>query len=252
VTNSTLAGNVAAAYGGGIFNFGTLTVLSSTLSGNAAAYGGGGLYNTSGATVQSSTFLSNSANIGGGVSNQQGMTIQNSTFTSNSANYNGGISHVNGVLTLKNSTISGNSASNTGGGLGTYGNLNLTQTIIANSPSGGDCYKGSGAIAINDHNLVESTGSNACGLTNGAGGSLIGIDPILSPLDNYGGSTATFALLPGSPAIDAGGATCPATDQRGKGRFGACDIGAFESQGFTLAKSGGDNQAVVVNTAFAL
>jgi hypothetical protein len=252
VTNSILSGNWAAARGGGIFNFGTLIVLSSTLVNNSASGAGGGLYNTAVATVQSSTFWGNSANIGGGVSNQQGMTIQNSTFYSNSANYSGGISHVNGTLTLKNSTISGNSASNTGGGLGTYGNLNLTQTIIANSLSGGDCYKGSGTIAINDHNLIGVTGSNACGLTNGAGGSLIGVDPLLSPLGNYGGSTATFALLPGSPAINAGGATCPATDQRGKGRVGACDIGACESQGFTLAKSGGDNQAAVVNTAFAL
>ncbi|MEL7447880.1 MAG: choice-of-anchor Q domain-containing protein [Pseudomonadota bacterium] len=56
------------------------------------------------------------------------------------------------------------------------------------------------------------------------------IDPLLGPLQNNGGSTATHELLPGSPAIDAGSATCEATDQRGVARPDGpvCDIGAFE------------------------
>ena len=53
------------------------------------------------------------------------------------------------------------------------------------------------------------------------------------PLAANGGPTQTHALLPGSPAIDAGGTSangCPATDQRGfpRPQGGACDIGAFE------------------------
>jgi hypothetical protein len=58
-----------------------------------------------------------------------------------------------------------------------------------------------------------------------------GVNPQLAPLGYYGGFTATMALLPGSPAIDAGDpASFPATDQRGFPRpFGpAPDIGAFE------------------------
>ena len=50
-------------------------------------------------------------------------------------------------------------------------------------------------------------------------------DPLLAPLDNYGGSTKTLALLPGSAAIDTGDdAICADTasvnnrDQRGFGR----------------------------------
>ena len=41
-------------------------------------------------------------------------------------------------------------------------------------------------------------------------------DPKLGPLANNGGPTLTMALLPGSPAIDAGNTSlAPATDQRG-------------------------------------
>ena len=82
-------------------------------------------------------------------------------------------------------------------------------------------------------------------------------NPGLAPLADYGGATQTFALLPGSPAIDAGaasisGVTIPTTDQRGLGRVGNVDIGAFESQGFTLAvASGSTPQSAYVNATFA-
>ncbi len=62
------------------------------------------------------------------------------------------------------------------------------------------------------------------------------IDPRLAPLDFYGGPTQTLALLPDSPAIDAGDPTVldtdPTTDQRGFPRVsnGRADIGAFEVQ----------------------
>jgi hypothetical protein len=56
-------------------------------------------------------------------------------------------------------------------------------------------------------------------------------DPKLGPLADNGGPTVTMALLPGSPAIDAGNTSlAPATDQRGFSRPAgrAADIGAFE------------------------
>src|SRR5262249_26843271 len=47
-------------------------------------------------------------------------------------------------------------------------------------------------------------------------------------------------------------ADIPATDQRGEGRVGAIDIGAFESQGFTLtAVAGSTPQTSDVGTPFA-
>jgi hypothetical protein len=72
------------------------------------------------------------------------------------------------------------------------------------------------------------------------------VDPLLAALGNNGGPTFTMALLPGSPAIDAGGNTPvidPATglplttDQRGAGFArivgGGVDVGAFEVQSLT-------------------
>lgn len=66
------------------------------------------------------------------------------------------------------------------------------------------------------------------------------IDPLLGPLAPNGGPTPTHALLTGSPALDAAGASCAATDQRGSPRpydadgDGAlrCDIGAYEAADF--------------------
>jgi hypothetical protein len=61
-------------------------------------------------------------------------------------------------------------------------------------------------------------------------------------LADNGGPTQTMALLPGSPAIDAGDNTVASEwDQRGRGYprivNGIIDIGAFEFQGTTAPPS---------------
>src|SRR5207249_2316251 len=70
-----------------------------------------------------------------------------------------------------------------------------------------------------------------------ATGDEINTDPMLGPLQDNGGATFTHALLPGSPAIDAGDPSFtppPDYDQRGSGYSrianGRVDIGAFEVQ----------------------
>ncbi|NJL12508.1 MAG: T9SS type A sorting domain-containing protein [Microscillaceae bacterium] len=71
-------------------------------------------------------------------------------------------------------------------------------------------------------------------------------DPLLGPLQDNGGPTLTMALLPGSPAIDAGGnfPLTTATDQRGSARIGKPDIGAFE---LNLEQDFAINQVVLIN-----
>ena len=99
----------------------------------------------------------------------------------------------------------------------------LVNTLLATNAPGGNS---SGALTDLGHNL-SSDGS--CAFTNV--GSLNSTDPRLGLLANNGGPTLTMALLPGSPAIDAGdNASAPPTDQRGIPRpVGAfADIGAYE------------------------
>jgi len=116
----------------------------------------------------------------------------------------------------------------------------LKNTIIANS-TGGDCSLEmiSSINSASSHNLIESTGTDACGITAsfGGGSNIVGSDPALNALANNGGFTETMSLQAGSLAIDAGDTTtcnnAPVSgkDQRGVTRpLGAgCDIGAYEA-----------------------
>ena len=227
VSNSTFSGNSAQGVGGGIYNVGTLSVVNSTFSGNNAN-AGGGIHNSGTLSVASSTFSGNSANFGGGIGSGDGtVNIVNSTFSGNSASYGGGIINNDGTLSIVNSTFSGNSASN-GGGIFNGGILNLSNTILANSPSGNDCFNVS-TINATGINLIED---GSCGISNFPNNT----DPMLDPLADNGGPTQTMALLAGSPAIDAANNTiCAAApvnnlDQRGAIRpaGSSCDIGAYE------------------------
>jgi hypothetical protein len=59
---------------------------------------------------------------------------------------------------------------------------------------------------------------------------LIGRNPMLAPLGNYGGPTQTMALLPGSPALNAGDLNqLGSPDQRGVVRTGGVNIGAYQA-----------------------
>src|SRR5262249_38084442 len=104
----------SATYGGGIFNYGTLTVSGSTLSGNSASQGGGGIYCASAtATVTGCTLSGNSAFEGGAIDSDIGtLTIDGSTLTGNSVtSKGGGILSKGSVITVKNSSsITGNFA----------------------------------------------------------------------------------------------------------------------------------------------
>jgi CSLREA domain-containing protein len=242
VSNSIFSDNSASGIdsggisGGGICNMdGTLTVSSSTFSGNSGSFGGSIVNDGDGSlTVSNSTFSGNSASkYGGGIFNGNMLTVSNSTFSGNSAieYYGGGIySGVGSTLTVSSSTFAGNSSVR-GGGICNYkSTLTLINSILTDSTGGGDCVNngGSPVIAMNN-NLIKDTGTNACGLTNGTDGNIIGAAPLLGALADNGGSTKTMALLAGSPAINAGdAATCPPTDQRGYSRVGYCDIGAYE------------------------
>ena len=93
-------------------------------------------------------------------------------------------------MTVSNSTFSGNSAE-VGGGIDNDGfTATLKNTLVANSPAGGNC---AGTITDGGGNL--SYGDATCPGING--------DPKLGPLQANGGPTQTMALGAGSAARDA-------------------------------------------------
>ena len=198
-----------------------MTVDSSTLSGNSSVGYGGGIYDGGTATVQNSTLTGNSAFGGGGIDNDSTLTVDSSTLTGNSAYHGGGI-YDRGTATVHNSTLSGNSINDGGGGIYTRGTSTLDNTIVAANFS----VDIDGAIASSSsHNLI-GVDTNLSGISNGSNGNQIGtaaapINPMLGSLQDNGGPTQSMALLPGSPALDAGDNTLsPAgvtTDQRGTG-----------------------------------
>ena len=153
--------------------------------------------------------------------------------------------------TLTNVTFSGNSAAVGGGMIIAFSSSPTLKNVIIANNTGGDCYTDGSLNASSSNNLIADAGS-ACGLTDGVNGNIVGKPALLGSLGSYGGATQTLPLLPGSPAINAGNAgACPLTDQRGVSRVAACDIGAFESRGFTLGSQTGTPQSATVNTAFS-
>jgi predicted outer membrane repeat protein len=116
-------------------------------------------------------------------------------------------------VTITNSTISGNSANGSGGGIYTTGSgtvtAKLSNTIVAgNTKSNGTTPDDIGGTVdpTSSFNLIGTGGSG--GLTNGVNNNQVGIaDARLAPLAFNGGTTQTMALLPGSPALDAGSNT---------------------------------------------
>ena len=231
LTNSTVSNNTAARIGG-VWNSspGKLTLTNSTVSNNTSIGSDGGIASKSGTvTIINSTVSGNvSGGNGGGIDNwtSSTMTLTNSTISNNiSSGDGGGIRNV-GTLTLTNSTISGNTGDR-GGGIYNGRTLKLTNTIVASNtaPSRPDCF---GSLTSLGHNLLgNNLGCSFIPVT----GDLLNVDPKLGPLQDNGGPAFTNALLPFSPAIDAGVDTaCPATDQRGVTRPQGthCDIGAYE------------------------
>ena len=164
VTASISSLTISNALFGGILNGGTLTITNSTLSGNSASVGGG-ISNSGTLTVTNSTFSGNSARMfAGGIANGFGatLTVTNSTFSGNSATAQGGaIENGSGAtLAVTNSTFSGNSTAvvASGGGIFNSGTATFKNSIIANSPSGGNC---AGSTPINAVGVNYST-DNTC------------------------------------------------------------------------------------------
>ncbi len=247
-----LSGGGPGGDGGGICSSGLLTARDCTFSGNIAGNGGDGYLGTGGP-----------GGSGAGVYSASSSWMTNCTLVGNTAGNGGsggfgavggdggnGAGIYAGSVTLINCTISRNTngsggtgdtdgKAGAGGGVCSGGGGQVLNTIVALNLNSrllpDDVF---GAFTSLGHNLVGDTnGSSGFGAT----GDVLNVDPELGLLAHNGGPTFTCALLPGSPALDAGTAAgAPITDQRGVPRpqgLGV-DIGAFEFQPNVLMFTG--------------
>lgn len=240
---SALSGNTAISdcascivSGGGVQAFGPITVDSSVVRDNQAlANGAAGIASGGGLA---SRFYGEAGRI----------SLSNSTISANGAisaagstAYGGGLAATqSSPVTVRNSTIAFNRSSGSGGGIslgvdsgGTLFSYLESSMVARNSaPTGAD-------VAANAGEPFFSIAGGASLVMDVAGVGMpadtINDDPVLLPLANHGGSTATHALASCSPAIDQGSnPDMLAFDQRGdpyaRSFGGAPDIGAFEVQ----------------------
>ncbi|HEY1596288.1 MAG TPA: choice-of-anchor Q domain-containing protein [Thermoleophilaceae bacterium] len=252
VTNSSFGGNAAGGAGGAAEDSGI--------------GGGGGLdvSSTNGlaGTIAASTFSSNRAGGDGGASDGAGSgiggglllgdgdtaavyTLTDDTVTGNTGGGSigsmpntglgsGAGAEIEGATTsLVNDTIDANSSGSAtgsiGGGIDDSSSpmpavISAENTIVSGNTAAGVAGNCPHPITSAGNN-IEDTSPSQCGFA------AAGLNPLLGPLQDNGGPTPTQALLPGSPAINAGAGTgCPGTDQRGVARpqGAACDIGAYE------------------------
>ena len=266
--------NNQAYYAGGIYNNGNLTIERCTISGNVATsgFGGGGIYNEGTLVLIDSSVANNHADTpnarGGGILNNndvpEHLYLIRTTLSGNSANLSGSAlaDGGDGHAWLANVTITGNTiaaghgtvsagaghsvdiwsstiAGNYAGGPGSTGGILtespviLANTILADNGISNCSVTGAGMITSSGVNIDSGS---TCGFTSGP--NMPNTDPLLGPLADNGGYTETMALLPGSPALEAGsGLICSmfpvdGVDQRGVARpiCLGCDIGAYESQ----------------------
>lgn len=266
----TLRKGLAPSTGGGIRCEGDMVLRNSTLTENRTnTFGnGGGIGSSLGSAnivIENCSITHNEAFAGvvAAISaNCDSLKIYGSTISNNlsdsvfaaccgAINVGGGAAGC--LLIIENSTISdnlgnelraivrpGSRISNTtifGGPnfvqVAAYGQLDIENTIIAHAgtSSNGLIY---GDLNSLGNNLIGATAPYGTTIVDGVNGDLFGphIDALLGPLQDNGGPTMTHALLPGSPALDAGNSqSFAAVDQRGFPRpFGSApDIGAYES-----------------------
>lgn len=231
--------------------FGQVHIANTSVINNSGAFGAGLLFQNVVGTLTNVTVSGNAASVvGGGIRSLAAgtaainqLTIINSTIAGNSAPDGSGVHNASfsgglaSTVTLQNSIFSGNTGS----------------ANFSNSAS-----SGSATLDSRGRNISSDGSGNLSGT-----GDLPNTNPLLGALRLNGGSVPTHALLPDSPAIDAGDfnlARAPGpdglpntaddvplfSDARGTPiprRFGAnVDIGAYEHIGSLVVTTATDGR----------
>jgi hypothetical protein len=222
--------------GGGIINIGftssgggNMTIKNSLIYGNSSMGGGGGIANFGKLIMTNSTVSQNGTSsdfrVGGGGGIECGPANDNGTAE----------------ISLNHVTVAENFADGPGGGVWidpsatTIRSTSNSLFALNSSFEGGEQFDGpTGSNKSGNGANLFSNSTGATELKSGTG-DLKNVDPVIGELEDFGGKTATYPLLNGSPAIDRANGSV-ATDQRdyfrptdGDGNGTATrDIGAYE------------------------
>lgn len=170
VTGSTVTGNSALRHGGGIADYGTLTVDHSVISNNQAlgTYGGGisvfsgdpfsplftATLMISDSSITGNTAFQNGGGITGVVST---VTIKNCDVSHNTAQLydGGGLNNHGGVMTVKGGSVSSNTTNFAGGGIFNHDNYDMNGNLVSTA-----------TLTVKDCTLSHDTGSDGGALSN--------------------------------------------------------------------------------------
>ena len=190
LTDVDVLDNVAVAqsstYGGGIHNGGTLMIVRTNVSGNDATYGGG-IYNGGTLIVTDSAIDENMAEEGGGIL---------SGFFKRLAETGVAVAAINPTATLTRTTVNMNEAGYQGGGIAiASGDATLIDSTVAgnttNYRAGGIANEG--ALILTDSTISGNSASGDAGpgggIYNGSGATLVATNSTISgnSIDGNGG-----------------------------------------------------------------
>lgn len=228
--------------GGGISNYGVITVTDSIISNNGTAVDvAAGMMNFGTATLRRVLFAGNKASsYGGGLHNQGTLLLENVTFTENEAQSGTAVSNGgSGEISMINVTIARNTRTlpnpPDASAVSNYGvSITAVNTLIADNGPNQQCGGDVPLISLG-HNL---DGHNGCNFNQPT--DLTFSDPLLDTFAQVTGTpnwVSTLTFFANSPALDAGSsAQCPATDARGvtRPKGNGCDIGAYEFDNYRV------------------
>ncbi|MET8629723.1 hypothetical protein ABZW30_39365 [Kitasatospora sp. NPDC004669] len=162
-------GDATGSFGGGIANFGTLTLTNSSVRNNTADFSGG-IGNAAGAqaTIADSRIEGNQVSRnGGGIANDGSLTLLRSLVTGNTAGQLGGGIANDGIVRTQDSRVVGNQA-NTGGGIANIGGgtTNLFHTTVADNSAAnapGGILDNAGVVTLTDSRVHGNQPTNCAG-----------------------------------------------------------------------------------------
>lgn len=259
VTKNTVTGSAEYSKGGGIYTGVKAELKKVTISNNVFPNGpGAGIYNGGELLLEDSLLEGNDSE---GICNDIKAKILNTTISNSTGT---GVDN-RGEMFIQNSTISGTHSTTfydsvEAGLVNWTGSASLTAVNVTIAHSDGAAMIQESLAKAVLHNVLfadnvnscvyysiygdpnsKITGSNNIAQDETCGESFLVVnDAKVGPLQDNGGETWTVALLPGSPAIDAGGDIHGLTlDQRGVTRpldgngdgLKVFDVGAFEFDG---------------------